>query len=186
MDRADDQAGATAGQGRLGQKWERCARALPGLSHSIRNELRIRRAGRSGLRPQRGADPGRLAEYSMPHRTNRGASRWATRPRPARSSLSTRVRSWEQEMGRTLRMASPPESSADHRRSPDPPRSASHGLSRSQGKGGRSPFRSARPRRSACRCHQVRPPFLSKSGLVVAPLLDGHAQMFGEEPCSAR
>ena len=155
-------------------------------SHSIRNQLRIRRAGMSGLRPQRGADPGRLAEYSMPHRTNRGASRWATRPRPARSSLSTRVRSWEQEMGRTLRMASPPESSADHRRSPDPPRSASHGLSRSQGKGGRSPFRSARPRRSACRCHQVGPPLLSKSGLVVAPLLDGHAQMFGEEPCSAR
>ena len=186
MDRADDQAGATAGEGRLGQKWERCARALPGLSHSIRNELRIRRAGRSGLRPQRGADPGRLAEYSMPHRTNRGASRWATRPRPARSSLSTRVRTWEQEVGRTLRMASPPASSADHRRSPDPPCSASHGLSRSQGKGGRSPFRSARPRRSACRCHQVGPALLSKSGLVVAPLLDGHAQMFGEEPYSAR
>lgn len=134
-------------------------------------------AARSRPRPA-----GRVLDAS----TNRGASRWATRPRPARSSLSTRVRTWEQEVGRTLRMASPPASSADHRRSPDPQCSASHGLSRFQGKGGRSPFRSARPRRSACRCHQVGPALLSKSGLVVAPLLDGHAQMFGEEPCSAR
>ena len=35
MDRADDQAGATAGEGRLGQKWERCARALPGLRATL-------------------------------------------------------------------------------------------------------------------------------------------------------
>jgi hypothetical protein len=37
----------------------------------------------------------------------------------------------EQEVGRTSRKPSPPASSADHRRSPDPPRSASHGLFRS-------------------------------------------------------
>jgi hypothetical protein len=134
-------------------------------------------AARSRPRPA-----GRVLDAS----TNRGASRWATRPRPARSSLSTRVRTWEQEVGRTLRMASPPRralTTGVHLTHSAPPPTV---CPRFQGKGGRSPFRSARPRRSACRCHQVGPALLSKSGLVVAPLLDGHAQMFGEEPCSAR